>query len=514
MQTFLTMILSVLLAARMVEAHAAFWHPSMWGFNVSANTFSYDNRPVVPLKYMNFSTWWFHGHLDYPPNDGDFFELPAGKSATAEIACTKGATSFEATVDSGGDVRHADNVNDVCPGKPMIEYHTTGIDNVKGCALSIAYKSDVSNVTQDDFTVFSVNQTCVWTRFTEFEVPERMPACPEGGCICAWHWIHSIEGGGEENYMNGFRCNVTGATSDVPLAEPVAPRRCGADVDNNKASSVLGNCTYGAKTPIWWLNNQSDFFEAVTAPPFYNDLYNFVDGAQDDIFADSYVERPDPAPTAQLPVLRYAVNALSGILSVASDVGDQASSFLSSVFAPPATTAQTASATAAVLTTPAAETASLHTSAAATQAAAGTAAAPASSHTIVAASSSHAAAQSSSQAATASSSHAAASQPASSAAAQSPSAASVQTPVTSSAAAVSTTTAAGARVQAVSSSAPAMPEMSPPAAPANGTTADVHQAAAVDAPASSASASSQCRRRMRRRRARSDALLHGQTTTV
>ena len=57
--------------------------------------------------------------------------------------------------------------------------------------------------------------------------------------------------------MNGFRCNVTGATSDVALAKPAVPRRCGADLQNNRASSVLGNCTYGAKQPIWWLNNQS-----------------------------------------------------------------------------------------------------------------------------------------------------------------------------------------------------------------------------------------------------------------
>ncbi|KAL1700823.1 hypothetical protein EV121DRAFT_263730 [Schizophyllum commune] len=327
MQTFLTMLLSALLAARMVEAHAAFWHPSMWGFNVTSNTFAYDNRPVVPLKYMNFTTWWFHGHLDYPPNDGDFFELPAGKAATAEIACTKGATSFADTnAATGGDVREKSNPNDVCPGMKMIEYHTTGVDNVKGCALSIAYKSDVANVTQEDFTVFSVNQTCVWTRFTDFQVPEKMPACPPGGCICAWHWIHSIEGGGEENYMNGFRCNVTGATSDVALAKPAVPRRCGADLQNNRASSVLGNCTYGAKQPIWWLNNQSTLFEAPTAPPFYNDLYNFRDGPQDDIFADTYVQLPEPSPTAQLPVLRYAVKALSGVLSIAQDLGNQATS--------------------------------------------------------------------------------------------------------------------------------------------------------------------------------------------
>jgi hypothetical protein len=36
-------------------------------------------------------------------------------------------------------------------------------------------------------------------------------------------------------------------------------------------------------------------FERSFAPPFYTDLYNFRDGAQDDIFADSY-DFPLPAP--------------------------------------------------------------------------------------------------------------------------------------------------------------------------------------------------------------------------
>lgn len=31
----------------------------MWGFNVTAQTFSYDNRPVVPLMDMTFEQWWF-----------------------------------------------------------------------------------------------------------------------------------------------------------------------------------------------------------------------------------------------------------------------------------------------------------------------------------------------------------------------------------------------------------------------------------------------------------------------
>ena len=67
---------------------------------------------------MTFEQWWFHGHLGHPPNAGDFFELPAGGVATAEIACTKSATSFFHTSD-GGDIRSKVNPNDVCPGSGM-----------------------------------------------------------------------------------------------------------------------------------------------------------------------------------------------------------------------------------------------------------------------------------------------------------------------------------------------------------------------------------------------------------
>ena len=37
-------------------------------------------------------------------------------------------------------------------------------------------------------------------------------------------------------------------------------------------------------------------FEGTYAPPFYLDLYNFRDGAQEDIFEDSYETLPVPSP--------------------------------------------------------------------------------------------------------------------------------------------------------------------------------------------------------------------------
>lgn len=167
----------------------------MLGFNVTQQTFPYDNRPVAPLTNYTFEQWWMHGHLDFPPHPEDIFELPAGQNVTTEIGCNKGATTFFASSE-GGNIQSG---NDPCPGSPPSEYHTTGISDVKGCALAIADKPDFRDVQPEDFTVFSINQTCVWSRFTEFAVPERMPPCSSGKCICAWFWIHSADSGGEQS---------------------------------------------------------------------------------------------------------------------------------------------------------------------------------------------------------------------------------------------------------------------------------------------------------------------------
>jgi hypothetical protein len=141
------------------EAHVSFFHPSMYGFNITSASdpnFSYDNRPVTPLADYTFDQWWFHGHLGFPPNKGDVFELPAGGVATTEIACTKSATSFFDPA-TGGDIRRKDNPNDPCPGSGMEVYHTNGFNDLKGCGLAIAYESDVSKI-QPEVCFSSISQ--------------------------------------------------------------------------------------------------------------------------------------------------------------------------------------------------------------------------------------------------------------------------------------------------------------------------------------------------------------------
>lgn len=52
-------------------------------------------------------------------------------------------------------------------------------------AFAIAYKSDISQVQFNDLVVFSLASNTPWRRVQKFEVPQNMPACPSGGCICA-----------------------------------------------------------------------------------------------------------------------------------------------------------------------------------------------------------------------------------------------------------------------------------------------------------------------------------------
>ncbi|TCD61917.1 hypothetical protein EIP91_007709 [Steccherinum ochraceum] len=249
---------AALAGAPLVASHAAFWTPAMWGFNVTDSTYPYDNRPLVPLYDMTFDQWWFHGHLDHPPNPGDFFELPAGGVATGQISCDKGSTSYYASSAGGNAGYPTDNV---CVGQPM------------------------SNVQPEDFAIFTTNATCPWTLHTDFHIPAAMPECPDGGCICAFFWIHQPDSGSEQMYMNGFRCKVTGATGTTAIGKAALARRCGADPANGVPNATPSNCTVGPKQPLYWdQKERNNMFEGIYSPPMYLPLYGFESGAQNDIF--------------------------------------------------------------------------------------------------------------------------------------------------------------------------------------------------------------------------------------
>lgn len=133
------------------------------------------------------SRWWCRGMAGLPTG-GEVMELPAGQTVTIEIACHVAWTSFS---DQPETATIPGSPLDACPDNAGA-YHASQvpggpIDNslVSGCALAIADKDDISQVTEDDFAVFSVQKDCVRHKMTPFDVPAAMPPCTGEKCICA-----------------------------------------------------------------------------------------------------------------------------------------------------------------------------------------------------------------------------------------------------------------------------------------------------------------------------------------
>jgi hypothetical protein len=184
-----------------------------------------------------------------------------------EVACQKSITTY-------GGREHQDLS---CDEWGPIHLWQNNRDDVKGCAIAIAYESNVHNIKPEDFTVISTNRSCPYVRDVTFEIPGQLRECPPGGCHCMWGWVHSPMGGGEEIYFNGFRCQVTGANANappMPRAQP--PKKC-AD----------GGCQTGAKQPIYWIQNEgNNIYNEAWDPPYYNEEYGYANGAQNDIWGE------------------------------------------------------------------------------------------------------------------------------------------------------------------------------------------------------------------------------------
>jgi hypothetical protein len=181
------------------------WHNSMWGFNVTDGL-----RPQDPLMNLPFNQWWFRGYLNLPPHPNDIMQLPVGQKAMTELSCDKDATSWWPS-GPGGNQQDPNNPDYPCPGQPTTQFHTNGINDLGGCALAVAYKSNANDTQPEDFVVFSVNHTCVWNLHTHFEVPADMPPCPNNKCTCAWFWIHREDSGSEQSWFTsvvvGDKCS-------------------------------------------------------------------------------------------------------------------------------------------------------------------------------------------------------------------------------------------------------------------------------------------------------------------
>ncbi|GJJ14990.1 hypothetical protein Clacol_009260 [Clathrus columnatus] len=163
--------------------------------------------------------------------------LPAGKSVTVQLAGNVAFTKLGQNPGAewpGGALPGTKNEsivsdtywNDGDAGN----LHTNSKADVAGCALAIAYTDDAKVVRPEDFTVFSVQQVCVWHRDTVFEVPAAMPPCPNGKC------------------------------------EP-------------------NQCIKGPKMAMYWKNTEcNNMPNPGHFAPTYGNNYGFFQGAQDDIF--------------------------------------------------------------------------------------------------------------------------------------------------------------------------------------------------------------------------------------
>ncbi|KAJ7063711.1 hypothetical protein C8F01DRAFT_1134056 [Mycena amicta] len=276
------------LSATVAQAHLAPWVKGMYGLNGVSGSINYNSDDVVhPLYQLSKSDWWFHGYNNvpnFPPAPGDFLELPAGGSFTVEIASNQGETSLsfggQYTSEWPDGKTYPEDYNvPTCITSPNM--HTQNQTRAAGTAFAIAYTSDISKVTPENLAVFTVRYHTPWKRLTSYDVPADMPACPSGGCICAWGWIPN--GCGEPNmYHLPYRCKVTGAKATKAIGTPKPPVWC----ENN-----AGSCTKGPKQMLYWNqlegdNIEVDGYDAAGEPksPAYNSKCGFSDGAQTDIF--------------------------------------------------------------------------------------------------------------------------------------------------------------------------------------------------------------------------------------
>lgn len=106
--------------------------------------------------------------------------------------------------------------------------HAYTRDDTSGCALAIAYKSNVTDAKPEDFVVFTVVHDCPKRMRESIDVP-NLPSCPNGNCICAWFWLPRSGSGLKNFYMTPFVCHVEGASptaSPVDVEYAIPPRRC------------------------------------------------------------------------------------------------------------------------------------------------------------------------------------------------------------------------------------------------------------------------------------------------
>ncbi|KAJ2928081.1 hypothetical protein H1R20_g9019, partial [Candolleomyces eurysporus] len=224
-------ILALALLIPVVSAHVAAWHKGMYCLNGTTPGVEDQNTNdiVNPLFECD----------EFPPAEGDFLELHAGRSFVVELAVNRAFTTLSydgANTGIFGDgldhpgLGYTDEGKSAegCIGEPNI--HTQNETMAAGTVFAISYASDIKQVTPENLVVFTVLYNTPWKRVAEYQVPE-LPACPEGGCHCVWGWV--ANGCGEPNmYMEPFRCKVVGHTGSRAVGPAVPPVWCEDDTNH------------------------------------------------------------------------------------------------------------------------------------------------------------------------------------------------------------------------------------------------------------------------------------------
>jgi hypothetical protein len=274
---------TVLLALIAVShAHVVGWANGMYckGGNVTGVDDQNTNTAVNPIYQETLANMWFQhdrGCDLVPPPAGEFLELPAGGQVTLELAHNRAQTSLSYNGAYAGEwpdgQPHPEDWNgNGLPGGCIQNdgaMHTCNQSTAAGTALAISYHSEISQVTLENLVVFSVLENTPWKLIAIYDIPADLPACPAEGCTCAWLWLPGICGTPNE-YMAGYKCNVTGATSTAPVGVAQPPVYCADDVTK---------CQAGPKQIIVW--NQLDsnnVFPPSGGVPGYNTKNGFTAG--------------------------------------------------------------------------------------------------------------------------------------------------------------------------------------------------------------------------------------------
>jgi hypothetical protein len=193
-----------LAVATLSSAHTAAFAPGMYcrgGADLTKDDQN-TNLAVNPLYNLTKEDWWFQhdrGCDKAPPEAGEFLELPANGNVTVELAHNRAMTTLSykgAMVSDWPDGKqHPEDWNgwnsDGTPAVCLKEdgaMHTYNESSAGGTAFAISYHSNIEDVTMENLVVFTTRYHTPWKRLTTYDVPD-LPACPEGGCTCAWLWI-------------------------------------------------------------------------------------------------------------------------------------------------------------------------------------------------------------------------------------------------------------------------------------------------------------------------------------